>query len=685
MAYDLYGNSWMRNSPLFINLQPFKLDLSPILETEKLRATIRMKAQAESDAQLQKIRDLDMPEFDNAISGDTPYYYNAALQARAGMEKRLAEGGNPKWVRRNDPEFLQYQRQYIQATSPEVKRKLAEQYDALKAFDEKNKENGSAGEYFMDGSGHIATNPLNPAIPITAGESSEIRKLQQFGLNSGFPVVAYEGATTATPELWRKGIKEGFENLGLTEWGGNASADNIKSLQALAAQENNKEAGALSLILSSSSGHSNSEQIQSAFNNIVNRPSSQQEKLSILQSYMKTKDFWDRREKEFLDKDGNLDTDEIWAAAVTPDKRWGSIGGKGGALSFVSSNVWDMGVKYLKSKSVTDLDLKTVQGGKANGRSSSDDDGKINFIQAMRAGLDMDWKPLQGPNGVVGQVSYPINTRGKKGDLVLKNAVGQAYQLELPPDISSKLWEALNVDPVASFDEKEAKSLSEVFPAAEIYLPHGGKLTNEQKRHVKLLGTEFNKAVALPMSFAVGAEKSPEELESKYHVRYKQEYVGSPYPGGHPVGIETKPELDASLETLKGKQDYYVVLKVYADDKAKRGSGGDAEDYRPVLKDVGSSGLLRVATNELALRPIGDDPDASEWSNQSVVSGLTNTGVKPVAGIMYMKIPKSFEFMQGLDVSTKAFDKNEQPADPVGSTSSADQTYNTVGGGALLP
>jgi hypothetical protein len=634
MAYDLSGVSQTRTSPLFINLQPFKLDLSPIEKTQELRDALRLQVQQKVAEQQKQIADLKMPEFKEGLAIDKVQPYQQALAAREQMLSRLRSGANPFWIYQNDPEFRQAMQSYTQATSPVTATLLKEQQDQLDAFDAAvAKKPGAAASYFTDADGNLVTDP-DTGIPLTAGEGGwQRRNLISRSVQNG-GLTDFGHYTLGTQADYTKHIDDTFREIGESKFGGNFNAQSKESWEDLMKNAKDPEAGLLSALVINEKFGGNAQQVKLAAKALRNEPRTAEDNTAILNAYMQDpKSSFLQKFGEDIRK-GSLNTSKVLDEAING-------GGKEG--SYVDQWVMDRANRFLKDEHYITGDFKQTRGGAA-----TDENGntikKINRWRVIRAGAPADAVKA-------GEMPLPVAFINKEGKQKVTVMSAPAYRWTPPPDLLPTTMKDIGLYD-SNGDLKPDKDLT-VFGTGDVYTAYGRKIPDSVKSTIKITGVDpqiwyINKL------FGSGADQDTTAAK-KNGLLYRTVDAQ----GGGKMIIPVLPDSSRQQDVSQQVAAFRIPV-TYSDDGVFNSFG---KEYVPGGRDGGQPTLVPRDADEVNTPEY--DPG---WFPLSV--GSTDT-----KSYVWVKVPEGYEQYRNQDINVSEVQDQFPTNDPKGNAPTAGYTF----------
>lgn len=548
MAYQFRGQD---DAPYFINLQPFKLDFSPLERSAELQGKLLAAARVKEAEIAQRVNELEMPKFEG-ISTDVANSYQTAIAARTGMEQLLANSPNKIWTYNHDPEFKRQYRAYQEATSPYVKELLKAEQKNLDGFKTRVAEKpGASAEWILDNQGELVQTANG--IPLTAGYAAEMRELDPSAAIQKGGLTSFAGAIVATPEEENQRIDKAIQGIGKTAW--------ERTMSAKAAVAAGLDRSGVSR--TGSGGSSNENQIEATVRALVGRSFAPNEMLSIIQAYSKTPEFAKKLKEKpetFYDENGKLRADLVFDAALN-DKSYRALRQKGveeQGLSFYDAMVWNRLRRFSETSSKESWDLYDPNADPAS-RGNKD---KIQYWQALVSGVPHNLK-------FAGNTTVPVNVPSPSGGGAVVGMEAPVYTYGPMPGM---ITQAMKDRGVVDKDGKVVPgvTLKQAFGDKKVLIAiNGQELPPELYDYVTVEGVNRNSLQYYPNFYGQGLEK--EGSNGAGIIRFDEPAVN--YPGADPVisyassGEPVVPSLESQSANSSNYSPYFELTLKLSEDR----------------------------------------------------------------------------------------------------------------------
>lgn len=677
---SIYRESGLANAPAFFSYTPFRLDFSPYRRNQELMmqmmpALLEQQQQTAAAARAKK-----MPELDGLAVDVTPRY-ERAMAAKAGMSARMNAGMNHMWVAKNDPEFQQYQQDYLQAISPADQLLLKEQKAGLESADEyikANRNDGAPSFLFTDGSGRIVTSPYDESAPLTLGDATFMRRndpnsnVDSYGKDWDFRNMV-PGNTQKFKERLTKNMSTGAFN----EWSGSGKQDS-QALAQLAQATNAGMTSVLANVVMNSRGKSNKAQLSAALN--AEMGSWDEEARAAVRNEFVQQNGLTNKDGDplYVDDEGRFSQQKLDDAIFNSQSYDAPLVGK---TSFAGRFVAEQAARHLASSNLVNPEL--VKSFAANGGDGSGSGGSIPKLIPLIEALEhiphtTDEAGNVRMHATTSDMTVPVAVRKGGKDSVIGMAVpnGQAtYKLPLTfvEKINHQVKSAVSVEGVDAnnsdiYGNAKVGTVSKIFSGREVLTEGGMKLSADHPafKNAKILEVTPDLVYRKPWDYSAAADPDVARSMGVSYGSVDTSFGKSTF---------DKPTLTATGISANQPNKRYLKVEVALDDD---------DAVMPEYKRVHAQGDIQENPYP-TLEPssIEDDPGSS------IPRSFWDMGQEDRTTILYVEVTDGDELMrgEGYMVDPAALidygSPNAQPSQQ--EVQQAQATYDSIIKGVLQP
>ena len=380
MPVDIYGVGGEVESPLFINFQRGRLDLSGSLENDRLRFEMA-KDLADRGLKLkEKMRDLKMPEGMEGNTNDLDNAYTLFQQGKTLMESSFRKYGNVN-AATNSEEFIQGSRMVTTATDPAVNEQRKNKQRSTKGFEENMGARLKQGvdvssNMMVDQQGLLVVDPQASGSLLTAREAVKRDQYDaDWTMDKPLGQSQLNAASLTTSDDLLKNLEDKLKTSAKTVEG--SEWDDASKVDALLGSD-----PLLKLVMLTKQGRttsSNVGNINAAVRNVF-ATLSNSDISGAYQGYAKTDDFQKRMSREYVKDDphsGFLRDGVIDPVLIRNEMVGGSGFGKKdkagkGDRSYFEEVVGNAAARFYDTSVLDKLDRTMIKNAYAAGGSSSE-------------------------------------------------------------------------------------------------------------------------------------------------------------------------------------------------------------------------------------------------------------------------------------------------------------------------
>lgn len=376
MPPDIYGLGGEVESPLFINFQRSRLDLSGVMENDRLRFELA-KDLADRNIKLkQNMRDLKMPEGTDGNHNDLMGAYTMFQKGKQGMEAEFRKYGNVN-AAMNSPEFARSSQMVAMATDPTINEMRKNKKKSTEAFASNMEARLKQGvdvssNLMVDDQGLLVTDPLVKNSLITAHESLRRDTYEpDYMMDKPLGQQKLNAASLTTSDDFLKSLEEKLKTSAKTVSGG--EWDDAAEVSGALAND-----PLLKLAMLTKQGRTTSnnvEQLNSAVKNVF-ATLSNSDVAGAYQGYSKTDDFAKRMQMDQADggflRNGVIDPTLIRNEMIS-GSGFGTKGKNGkGDMSYFQEVVTNAAGRLYDVSALNKLDRTMIKNGYSDGSGGSD-------------------------------------------------------------------------------------------------------------------------------------------------------------------------------------------------------------------------------------------------------------------------------------------------------------------------